>query len=49
MGLKAIGHIESYEQVKLKLPLKDTIVPDVRNASAYHELHRLFEQAYQNN
>lgn len=49
MGLKAVGRIDAYDQVPLKLRLKETIRPDRPNAARYREIHRLYEAVYEAN
>jgi gluconokinase len=46
MGFKAISRIDTYEQMDLKLPLKETVAPEVRNTATYRDLYRLHEEAY---
>ena len=49
MGLKALGLIDRYDQVKVKLRLKETIRPDTSTAATYRDLYRLHEEAYERN
>jgi gluconokinase len=49
LGLYALGEVESIEEIKKFIPIKEKIFPAVKNIARYEEYYHLYKEIYTKN